>query len=49
MIARRQVYPVLRLFPIWKYGERYVELGSARVEPGWYLDWFEIRELPRVG
>lgn len=39
MIGVRTVYPVVRLFPIWRYG--YLYDGSI----GWYLDPYEVREV----
>lgn len=38
--------PYLRLFPIWRYGLRYVDLLSARAEEGWYPDRFGHWEFP---
>ena len=44
-LGRSYRVPYLRPFPIWRYGPRYVELGSARTEDGWYPDRFGYWEF----
>lgn len=47
MIGKRQVYPVLLPFPIWRYGERYGNLDGHFVRMGWWPDRFGVREVER--
>ena len=44
-VGAREVYPVLRLFPIWRYGPLYSKLDGRYVRHGWKPDRFEIRTI----
>jgi hypothetical protein len=45
MIGARRVYPVLRPFPIWRFGEIYDKITGHFVRHGWVPDRFDVREV----
>ena len=47
MIGARYIYPVLRPFPVWRYGPRYSLLDGRYIGDGWYADKFAVREVEK--
>lgn len=45
MIGKRQVYPVLSPFPVWRYGALYDFLDGHYIGEGWWPDRYLIREV----
>lgn len=45
LIGRRQVYPVLLPFPIWRYGPLYGRLDGRYIRDGWWPDPYGVREV----
>lgn len=44
MIGRRQIYPVLLPFPIWRYGAIY-DFDGRYVRDGWFPSRYSEREV----
>jgi hypothetical protein len=45
LIGKRQIYPVLLPFPIWRYGSIYGRLDGRYIRDGWWPDPYAAREV----
>lgn len=44
-IGKRTVVPVLRPFPVWRFGAIYGRLTGDYLGEGWWPDWFATVEV----